>query len=74
MQTTTSYSQERLFATFQREASPRLRFTVTAFSEYGTSHHDFVDLDSAISKIHELMVLGISDLPIKRSSSDTTSD
>ena len=44
---------------------------MTATSEYGTCHHDFVDLDCAINKIRELVVLGIPDLSIKRSTCDT---
>ena len=74
MPITTSEKLERAFATTQREPSAPLRFTVTAASEYGTSHHDFVDLDSAVAKIHELMVLGIPDLSIKRSTCHTASD
>ena len=67
MQITTSVKRERAFATTQRELSVPLRYTVTASSDYGTCHHAFVDLDSAIAKIRELVVLGIHDLSIKRS-------
>lgn len=68
MQTTTSDSLERAFATSQREPSAHLRFTVKASSKYGTCDHPFVDLDAAIAKVHELMVLGIPEVSIKRSS------
>ena len=44
---------------------------MTAFSPYGKATHDFVDLDSAIAKIHELVVLGIPELSIKRSTCHT---
>ena len=71
MQTTTSNNRESVFATSPKALSAPLRFTVTATSEYGTCHHDFVDLDCAINKIRELVVLGIPDLSIKRSICDT---
>ena len=74
MPITTSEKLERAFATSQRESSAPLRFTVTAVSPYGEAHHDFVDLDSAIAKIHELVVLGIPELSIKRSTCDTAGD
>ena len=71
MQTTTSNNLGNAFATSPKALSAPLRFTVTASSEYGTCHHDFVDLDCAVNKMRELMVLGIPDLSIKRSSCDT---
>ena len=67
MQTTTSASLERAFATSQRDPSPHLRFTVTSTSDYSVCTHDFVDLDAAIAKVHELVVLGIPEVSIKRS-------
>ena len=74
MQTTTSNNLESAFAISPKAPSAPLRFTVTATSEYGTCHHDFVDLDCAIAKMRELVVLGIHDLSIKRSTCDTASD
>jgi len=67
VQTTTSNNLGSAFATSPKALSVPLRFTVTASSEYGTCHHDFVDLDCAINKMRELMVLGLPDLSIKRS-------
>ena len=71
MQTTTSNNLGNAFATSPKALSAPLRFTVTASSEYGTCHHDFVDLDCAVNKMRELMVLGIPDLSIKRSTCHT---
>ena len=44
---------------------------MTATSEYGTNCHAFVDLDCAIEKMRELVLLGIPDLSIRRSTSHT---
>ena len=74
MQTTTSNDLESAFATSPKAPSAALRFTVTATSEYGTCYHDFVDLDCAINKIRELVVLGVHDLSIKRSTCHTTGE
>ena len=71
MQTTTSNNLGNAFATSPKALSAPLRFTVTASSEYGPCHHDFVDLDCAVNKMRELMVLGIPDLSIKRSTCHT---
>ena len=38
-----------------------------AVSEHGTIYHDFVDLDCALKKMRELLVLGISYVTITRS-------
>lgn len=67
MPTTTSPALERAFATSPREPSQAPRFTVLAVSEHGTIDHDFVDLDCALKKMRELLVLGISYVTITRS-------
>lgn len=72
MQTNYSNELEKAFATTQREPSPQLRFMVMASSQYGTSEHAFVDLDAAIAKVHELVVLGIPEVSIRRFHCDNT--
>lgn len=74
MPTTISRILEKPFATTQREPSTAHRYTMTATSEHGTCHHDFVDLDCAISKMRELMVLGFIDLSLKRSTCHTSGE
>jgi len=47
---------------------------VTAASEYGSTAHEFVDLDSAVDKIHELIILGIPHLTITRHTDSVPGD
>ena len=71
MPTKISNNLGNAFATTAKAHSAPLRFTVTATSEYGTNCHAFVDLDCAIEKMRELVLLGIPDLSIRRSTSHT---
>ena len=64
MPTKTSNTLERRFATSQRVRTPAPRYIVKAMSVYGECEHEFVDLKVALSKVEELMTLGIPHVSI----------
>ena len=66
MPTTISSELAKAFASSPVTHSTGRRYTVTAISEHGTCRHCFVDLDAAILKIHELALLGITELSIRQ--------
>lgn len=70
MPTPISKQLDRQFASTPLEPTQCPRFTVTLTSEFGIHSHDFCDLDCAVDKISELMVLGIEDVHISRTMSD----
>lgn len=64
MPITISKEQDRPFASIPKAPSTHPRYMVTASNECGSSSHPFVDLDSALSKIRELAVLGFAHMTL----------
>ena len=64
MPMTISRDQDRPFASTQRVHTTHPHYTVEAFNEHGGTEGTFVDLDSALSKMRELAVLGFSHMTI----------
>ena len=48
---------ERPFAITPKVHSPCRQYTLTAANAHGTIQHSFVELDAALAKIRELMIL-----------------
>lgn len=71
MQIATSNNSERRFGIFPKAPSTRHRYTVTVDTPSGATQHDFVDLDSAINKVREMVQLGMPLTVIKPRSCDT---
>lgn len=71
MQIATSNTLERPFAITPKEPSQHRRYTVTVETPSGTTQHDFVDLDSAVEKVREMVRLGMPLAVIKPRSCDT---
>lgn len=57
MQTSISRPGERPFAITPKVHSPCRQYTLTAANERGTIQHSFVELEAAMAKIRELMML-----------------
>lgn len=66
MQITISPATERGFATTPRERTRSPRYTLVAVNARGSCDHEFVDLESAMRKMQELLVLGIPYVTISR--------